>query len=64
MAMSNRELFALMYNKVFEIANNYKSDCIYDEKVKEEVARQFGKKKLIGSIILGKRFEGCGSLLF
>ncbi|WP_368490176.1 hypothetical protein [Clostridium sp. BJN0013] len=45
MVMSNRELFALMYNKVFEIANNYKSDCIYDEKVKEEVARQFGKEK-------------------
>ncbi|MFL0196714.1 hypothetical protein ACJDU8_14280 [Clostridium sp. WILCCON 0269] len=45
MEMHNKELFALMYNKVFEIANNYKSDCIYDEKVKKEVTRQFGKEK-------------------
>lgn len=44
--MFNDELFDLLYEKVFEAADKLGAECIYDERVKEEVARQFGRKNM------------------
>ncbi|MFL0198464.1 hypothetical protein ACJDU8_23300 [Clostridium sp. WILCCON 0269] len=49
MDMFNDGLFVLLYEKVFELAAMYTPGFdinIYDEKVKEEIARQFGRKNM------------------
>ncbi|WP_368490863.1 hypothetical protein [Clostridium sp. BJN0013] len=43
----NDELFDLLYEKVFEAAAIYTPNLnIYDERVKEDVAKQFGRKNM------------------
>lgn len=47
--MFNDELFDLLHEKAFELAAIYTPGYdlnIYDERVKEEIARQFGRKNM------------------
>ncbi|WP_368489419.1 hypothetical protein [Clostridium sp. BJN0013] len=47
MDMFNNELFDLLYEKVFEATAIYTPNLnIYDKRVKEDVARQFGRKRI------------------